>query len=479
VDRVFTVEGTGTVVTGTVHAGAVDVGDELVLAPGAGAPRRIRVRGVHANNRAVARAGAGVRCALRAGGRRQERSAAASGWWRRPLALATARLDARLALWSGEARVLRAGTPVHVHVGAEATLGSVALLDEGESLAPGAQARVQLVLRQPIGAWHGDRVVLRDASASRTLAGGTVLDPFAPARYRRTPQRLAELAAWRAARRCRAPARAAGGGPLRRGPAALARRRGRLTGRGAARRRARAPRPTASRRRPWARRRPRPRAAQVRAGAGRLPPAPARRARARRGAAAPPGAAAPARAAVARAARRPRRRRAGRASVARRSCTCPSTGCGCRRWTSASRRRSRRTCAAAGYEGAWARDLARDTGESEPIMRVTLARLAQRGEVHQVVRDLVYSETMMRELARLAREVAAAQAGSVTAAAFRDATRLGRKRAIQILEHFDRVGLLRRVGDVHRAARRQRCSSASTGWPRRTCPGAAAGAAAG
>ena len=106
--------------------------------------------------------------------------------------------------------------------------------------------------------------------------------------------------------------------------------------------------------------------------------------------------------------------------------------------------------AAAGFEGAWARDLARDTGESEPLMRVTIARLAQRAEVHQVVRDLVYSEATMRELARLAREVAAAQAGAVTAAAFRDATRLGRKRAIQILEHFDRIGLLRRVGDEHR-----------------------------
>ena len=49
-----------------------------------------------------------------------------------------------------------------------------------------------------------------------------------------------------------------------------------------------------------------------------------------------------------------------------------------------------------------------------------------------------------------AREVAAAHGGEVTAARFRDATALGRKRAIQVLEYFDRVGLLRRVGDVHR-----------------------------
>jgi selenocysteine-specific elongation factor len=46
--------------------------------------------------------------------------------------------------------------------------------------------------------------------------------------------------------------------------------------------------------------------------------------------------------------------------------------------------------------------------------------------------------------------VAALHGGEVVAAAFRDATQLGRKRAIQILEHFDRIGLLRRVGDAHR-----------------------------
>ena len=106
--------------------------------------------------------------------------------------------------------------------------------------------------------------------------------------------------------------------------------------------------------------------------------------------------------------------------------------------------------AAAAFEGAWARDLARDHGESEPLVRTTLARLAQRGELHQVVRDLYYPAATMQRLASLVREVADQAGGVVTAARFRDATGLGRKRAIQILEHFDRVGLLRRVGDEHR-----------------------------
>ena len=103
----------------------------------------------------------------------------------------------------------------------------------------------------------------------------------------------------------------------------------------------------------------------------------------------------------------------------------------------------------AGNDGAWVRDLALACSESEALLRVTLVRLAQRGELHQVVRDLFYPASTMERLAITARSVAAAD-GEVTAAAFRDATHLGRKRAIQILEYFDRIGLLRRVGDVHK-----------------------------
>ncbi len=447
VDRVFTVEGTGTVVTGTVHAGEVGIGDELVLAPSPGAARRIRVRGVHAQNRAVARAGAGVRCALAlaAVGKDEIRR---GQWLVAPsAALSTDRLDARLVLWSGEARALRSGTPVHVHIGAEATLGTVALLDEGESLAPGASARVQLVLRTPIGAWHGDRVVLRDASASRTLAGGTVLDPHAPARYRRTPQRLAELTAWEhgdAAVRLQAlVATAPFGLDLLRWRAAEGRMGSVVPPDGAlvavlegepaqalgaaqaeaARAQVRAVLAAFHQRQPEELG---PDAARLRRLALPRLPEPLWRALLAQ-------------------------LLEGGLLLQRGACLhLPEHGL---RLSAVDERIAQKIAphlARAGFEGAWARDLARDTGESEPLMRVTIARLAQRGEVHQVVRDLVYSDATVHELARLAREVAAAQGGAVTAALFRDATRLGRKRAIQILEYFDRVGLLRRVGDTHR-----------------------------
>jgi selenocysteine-specific elongation factor len=106
--------------------------------------------------------------------------------------------------------------------------------------------------------------------------------------------------------------------------------------------------------------------------------------------------------------------------------------------------------AAVGFEGAWVRDLAKEINEPEPLLRVTMARLAQRAELHQIVRDLYLTPEILARAVALVQAIAQAHGGEVTAALFRDATQLGRKRAIQILEYLDRIGLLRRVGDVHR-----------------------------
>lgn len=437
IDRVFTLGGVGTVVTGTVHAGRVTVGDELVLVPG---DRRVRVRSVHAQNQDTGSAGPGVRCALALAG--VARDQVARGHWlvAEAAALQTQRLDAELQLWHGEPRPLRSGTPVHVHLGAAAVTGQVALLD-GDLLAPGAKARVQLVLREPVGAWHGDRVVLRDASASRTLAGGRVLDPFAPVRYRRTPQRLAELDALGqadVAGRLRALlAVAPHGVDLRR----LAASQGRVL-------------PTVDaggvHGGDWALAEPAARAvgeAAVTAlcafhhrSPDELGPDAARLRRL-----AAPRLPEPLwRAVLA------RLQAAGEVVVRGAFVHRPDHGS---RLSAVDERIAQKVApalAAAGYEGAWARDLARDAGESEALMRTTLARLAQRGDLHQVVRDLYYAGTTMADLATIARRCARESGGEVTAARFRDATALGRKRAIQILEYLDRVGVLRRVGDVHR-----------------------------
>jgi selenocysteine-specific elongation factor len=95
---------------------------------------------------------------------------------------------------AGEVQALAHWTPLHLHLGA-ADVGARVVLLEGTPISPGSSALVQLELDRPIGALHGDRFVLRDQSAQRTIGGGSVLDAFAPPARRRKSQRLAVLAA--------------------------------------------------------------------------------------------------------------------------------------------------------------------------------------------------------------------------------------------------------------------------------------------
>ncbi len=193
VDRSFTLAGVGLVVTGTVHAGRVGVGDRLMLSP---AGVEARVRGLHAQNDAAVYGDAGQRVALNLTGSRLDKGLVKRGDWIVAPALhrPADRLDVRLRLLRSEASPLRHWTAVHVHLGAAGITGRVALL-EGGALQPGAEAFAQIVLDAPIGALWGDRFALRDASAQRTIGGGRVLDPFPPPRRSRTPGRCAALAA--------------------------------------------------------------------------------------------------------------------------------------------------------------------------------------------------------------------------------------------------------------------------------------------
>ena len=185
IDRCFTLKGAGVVVTGTVHAGSVKVGDELVLSPPG---LRVRVRSLHAQDRPADLGQTGQRCALNLAGPGFEKALVRRGDWvvSAPLHVPVQRVDVQLRLLASEARPLAHWTPVHVHLGAADLTGRVALL-ESETLAAGAGALAQLVLDRAIGALAGDRFILRDQSAARTLGGGVVLDPFPPQRGRRLP----------------------------------------------------------------------------------------------------------------------------------------------------------------------------------------------------------------------------------------------------------------------------------------------------
>lgn len=193
VDRCFVLPGAGVVVTGTVHAGEFKVDDRVLLTPSG---LEARVRSLHAQNRPAEVGRAGERCALNLTGPRLSKDAVRRGDWvvSPELHAPTDRPDVRLKLLPSEGQALKHWSPVHVHLGSAHVMGRVALL-EGDKLAPGAESLAQLVLEEKIGALAGDRVILRDPSATRTIAGAAVIDPFGPPRNRRTPRRLAELAA--------------------------------------------------------------------------------------------------------------------------------------------------------------------------------------------------------------------------------------------------------------------------------------------
>jgi len=443
VDRAFSLDGVGTVLTGTIHAGRVRVGDELVLAP-ASRGLSLRVRSLHAQNRSVEMAEAGQRCAVGLVGLAKDQVERGQWLLAPAVQLGSARLDARLRLWPAEARALRSGTPVHVHLGAKAVMGTVTLLDR-ELLQPGDEGLVQLLLHEAVGAWRGDRVVLRDAGASRTIAGGEVLDPFAPSRYRRTPERLAELAALQrpdAEQRLQALLAVA---TLGVDLARFATAEGLL----------RAPAPQQAllvqeRDTAWAL------ADALAEPLGALVLQRLADYHQRHGEELGPDAGRLRRLCAPRLAEPlwrgllARLRAEGRVAQRGAFVHLPAHGVELSATEQRIAQKVAPRLADAGFEGAWARDLARDCSEGEALMRTTLARLAQQGELHQVVKDLFYDKACMLKLAALARGVAERHQGEVLAAAFRDATGLGRKRAIQILEYFDRVGLLRRVGDLHK-----------------------------
>jgi selenocysteine-specific elongation factor len=193
VDRCFTLSGTGLIVTGTVFSGNAQIGDRLMLTP---LGREVRLRGIHAQNSEAESGGAGERCALNITAQGLSRANVRRGdWISAPETHApTRRLNARIRVLRGEQRPLKHWTPIHLHLAAADVTARVAIL-EGKEITPGKSGLVQLVLDEPIGALWGDRLILRDQSARRTIAGGKVIDPFSPARGRARPERIETIKA--------------------------------------------------------------------------------------------------------------------------------------------------------------------------------------------------------------------------------------------------------------------------------------------
>jgi selenocysteine-specific elongation factor len=193
IDRCFTLPGAGTVVTGTVVSGTVRIGDRLLISPSG---LEARVRSIHAQNRESGEGRAGERCALAIAGPDISKSAVTRGQSLVDPALhaPASRIDVTVQLLATERKALGQWQPLRFHHGSFETGAHVVTLGD-HPLGPGQSGFAQLVLDAPILVMAGDRFILRDWPASRTLGGGIIHDLRAPERRRKTPQRIAELEA--------------------------------------------------------------------------------------------------------------------------------------------------------------------------------------------------------------------------------------------------------------------------------------------
>lgn len=173
VDRVFSMKGFGTVVTGTLVAGSVAQEDEVVILPGG---RRARVRGiqVHGERRDTARAG--QRTAVNLQGVEVSELARGDVLVAPGTFEPTHMIDAELEVLAGSPIAVKDLTRVHLHVGTAQVLGRIRVLGGRKVLAPGERGMVQLRLEEPVVAARGDRFILRRYSPLETMAGGVVLD---------------------------------------------------------------------------------------------------------------------------------------------------------------------------------------------------------------------------------------------------------------------------------------------------------------
>ena len=181
VDRVFSVRGFGTVVTGTVLSGRVKPQDEVIIQP---SDRPARVRGIQIHSQESGSAEVGARAAINLADTELEEVSRGDILAQKGYFSSTYMIDARLHLLADSPAPVKNRTRVHLHLGPREVLARVILL-ESEQLLPGETQLVQFRLEEQGVAARGDRYVIRRYSPVQTLGGGMVLDPQ-PSKHRRS-----------------------------------------------------------------------------------------------------------------------------------------------------------------------------------------------------------------------------------------------------------------------------------------------------
>ncbi len=188
IDRVFSMKGFGTVVTGTLLSGRLTHDDELVLQPSG---RVVKVRGLHVHGKSQGEAVAGQRVAVNLSGVEVADITRGETLTSTDAVTVTRHADMQIELLP-TARQLKHGARVRFHQGTRELVGRIVLPD-ATHLEPGASACVRIYLDAPAALVRGDRFILRTYSPLATIAGGTILDPLPPRRGVRTVAGIARL----------------------------------------------------------------------------------------------------------------------------------------------------------------------------------------------------------------------------------------------------------------------------------------------
>ncbi|HOD30228.1 MAG TPA: selenocysteine-specific translation elongation factor [Smithellaceae bacterium] len=190
VDRVFTMKGFGTVVTGTLISDSISVGEDVLILP---EEINTRIRGIQVHNQPTQEATAGQRTAINLQGIEKESLQRGDVLARPGTVVPTTRLDVFIEYLKNNAKSLKNRTLARLHTGASEIIARVILIEKDE-LAPGEKGFAQLILEKKDVVVTGDRFVLRSYSPITTIGGGLIIDPLPPKHKRLNKKVIEELA---------------------------------------------------------------------------------------------------------------------------------------------------------------------------------------------------------------------------------------------------------------------------------------------